>query len=223
MEDKKIDGSITNKLLSLYNVLLKFYGPLHWWPGETELEIIVGAILTQNTNWQNVSKALAKIKAEGLLEVEALFHIDEQYLANLIKSCGYYHLKARRLKNFINFFYQKYGGSLEKLFNRDWHIIREELLAINGIGPETADSILLYAGGKPVFVVDAYTRRIFERHGYFSLNENYEHIQQFFMQHLPPEPSLYNEFHAQLVMIGKNYCKRNNPGCQACPLFSFFD
>ncbi len=104
MEDKKIDGSITNKLLSLHNVLLKFYGPLHWWPGETELEIIVGAILTQNTNWQNVSKALAKIKAEGLLEVEALFHIDEQYLANLIKSCGYYNLKPRRLKNFISFF-----------------------------------------------------------------------------------------------------------------------
>jgi endonuclease-3 related protein len=222
MEDKKIDCSITNKLLSLHNVLLKFYGPLHWWPGETELEIIVGAILTQNTNWQNVSKALEKIKAEGLLEVEELFHVDEQYLAKLIKSCGYYNLKARRLKNFINFFYQKYGGSLEKLFNRDWHIIREELLAINGIGPETADSILLYAGGKAVFVVDAYTSRIFKRHGYFSDNEDYERIQQFFMQYLPPEPSLYNEFHAQLVMVGKNYCKRNNPACQACPLFSFF-
>ena len=203
----------------MYRVLLEFYEPLHWWPGESKLEIMVGAILTQNTNWHNASKAIQKLKEEGLLNISALLLISEEPLGKLIKPCGYYNLKAIRLKNFINFLYYKFGGSIEKLFKTDWQILREELLKVNGIGPETADSILLYAGEKPVFVVDAYTKRIFWRHGYLSGKENYQEIQHFFMKHLPPDHSLYNEFHAQLVMVGKDYCKKNNPICSQCPLF----
>ena len=203
----------------MYQVLLEFYEPLHWWPGESKLEIMVGAILTQNTNWHNASKAIQKLKEEGLLNISALLLISEESLGKLIKPCGYYNLKAIRLKNFINFLYYKFGGSIEKLFKTDWQILREELLKVNGIGPETADSILLYAGEKPVFVVDAYTKRIFWRHGYLSGKENYQEIQHFFMTHLPPDHSLYNEFHAQLVMVGKDYCKKNNPICSQCPLF----
>jgi endonuclease-3 related protein len=205
----------------MHQVLLEFYEPLHWWPGESKLEIMVGAILTQNTNWQNVSKAIQKLKEEGLLDISALLLINEESLGKLIKPCGYYNLKARRLKNFINFLCYKFDGSIEKLFKTDWQILREELLKVNGIGPETADSILLYAGEKPVFVVDAYTKRIFSRHGYLSGKENYLEIQHSFMTHLPSDHSLYNEFHAQLVMLGKDYCKKNNPICPQCPLFPF--
>ncbi len=213
--------NISSQLWSMHQTLLKFYGPLHWWPGETELEIIVGAILTQNTNWQNVSKAIERMKEEGILNVSRLFQIDKEYLGRIIKPCGYYNLKAQRLKNFINFFYCKYNGSVDKLFSGDWQILRAELLKIDGIGPETADSILLYAGKKPIFVVDSYTRRIFIRHGYLSPKARYEEIQQFFMSHLSPEQSVYNEFHAQLVMVGKQYCKKNNVDCQNCPLSPF--
>lgn len=216
-----VNHTIINQLWSIHQTLLKFYGSLQWWPGKTKLEIMVGAILTQNTNWRNVSKAIQKLEEEGLLDVSALLCIDEESLGKLIRSCGYYNLKSRRLKNFINFFYYKYQGSVEKLFSCDWQVLRAELLKVNGIGPETADSILLYAGEKPVFVVDTYTKRIFFRHGYFSGKENYQEIQRFFMTHLPQNHFLYNEFHAQLVMVGKDYCKKNNPICSQCPLLSF--
>lgn len=214
--------NISNELKAIHQRLLKFYGPLHWWPGETPLEIMIGAILTQNTSWQNVVKAIQNIKKEGLLDVSALLAISEERLATLIRSSGYYNLKASRLKNFISYFYEKYRGSTEQLFSLEWKVLREELLAINGIGPETADSILLYAGGKPVFVIDAYTRRIFERHGYLNGKESYQDIQQFFMSYLPPQVSLFNEFHAQLVMVGKDYCLKNNPKCRICPLYPLF-
>jgi endonuclease III related protein len=217
MEDK----NITTRLLAIHQCLSNFFGPLHWWPGDSDLEIMVGAILTQNTNWQNVSRAIDMIKSEELLDVKALFNIDELHLGGLIKSCGYFNLKARRLKNFIHFFYLRYGGSTEKMFDLDWRTLRKELLDVNGIGPETADSILLYAGKKPVFVIDAYTRRIFQRHGYISLQDSYEQIQQYFMRHLPKDHRLYNEYHAQIVMVGKNYCNRKNPNCQDCPLSIF--
>lgn len=211
-----------NQLLLIHQTLLKFYGPLNWWPGKSKLEIIIGAILTQNTNWQNVSKAITRMEEKGLIDVSALFHIDIDSLGEIIRSSGYYNLKARRLKNFVEFLCHKYAGSIENLFSRDLKYLREELLQINGIGPETADSILLYAGEKPIFVVDAYTRRIFYRHKYFSFKESYEKIQHFFMTHLPEDYKLYNEFHAQVVMIGKDFCKKNNPECKACPLNSFF-
>ncbi len=218
MADKK---DTTKELMTIFQCLAKSFGPLYWWPGDSNLEIMVGAILTQNTNWQNVTKAIEKIKKEELLNVGTLYFIDEKYLAQLIKSCGYFNLKARRLKNFISFFYQKYNGSTEKMFNRDWRTLRLELLQVNGIGPETADSILLYAGEKPVFVVDAYTRRIFQRHKYVSPKDNYQQIQDYFMKHLPQDQLIYNEFHAQIVMVGKKYCKRKNPNCQDCPLAIF--
>ncbi|MBN2395979.1 MAG: endonuclease III domain-containing protein [Candidatus Atribacteria bacterium] len=218
MEEQKI----SERLLSMHRCLSDFYGPLHWWPGDTSLEIILGAFLTQNTNWANAEKAIQKIKKEKLLSVETLFHLSEEQLSLLIKSCGYYHLKARRIKNFLFFLSEKYSGSLEDMFNQDWQILRKELLNINGIGPETADSILLYAGNKPVFVVDAYTKRIFfDRHGYFLSEYNYEQMQKFFMKNLPDDYLIYNEFHAQIVMIGKNYCKRKNPDCFNCPLSKF--
>jgi len=211
-----------NILLSIHYCLYDFFGPLHWWPADEELEVIVGTILTQNTNWKNVSKALKIIKENNLLNVRTLFEIDEKYLGTLIKPCGYYNLKAKRLKNFISFFYQKYKGSTKKMFSKDCWLLREELLNINGIGPETADSILLYAGEKPVFVVDAYTKRIFKRHKLLSEKDNYEQIQRYFMEQLPSDERLFNEFHAQIVMVGKKYCKRNNPDCQKCPLSEFF-
>ena len=182
---------------------------------------MVGAILTQNTNWQNVTKAIKRIKEYNLLKVTELYNIDEKDLAQLIKSCGYYNLKAKRLKNFINYFYQFYDGSTEKMFRQDCYILREELLKINGIGQETADSILLYAGEKTVFVIDSYTRRILQRHKMIHFDSNkdsYEKIQMFFMNNLPQDHKLYNEFHAQIVMVGNNYCKPGNPDCQNCPL-----
>lgn len=211
-----------SKLLLIHKRLSDFFGPLNWWPGDSALEVMIGAILTQNTNWENVSKAIKKIKEKELLNVKALFQIDEQQLSQLIKSCGYYNLKAKRLKNFIRFFYQKYDGLTEKMFKEDWQYLRGELLTVNGIGQETADSILLYAGGKPVFVVDAYTRRIFQRHELVSSENSYGQIQQYFMKNLPEDYRLYNEFHAQIVMVGKKYCKRNNPNCPDCPLSTFF-
>lgn len=210
-----------NRLLLIYRHLSGFFGPLHWWPGDSKLEIIIGAILTQNTNWQNVSKAIKNLKENDLLDVKALFESDEGYLAKLIRPCGYYNLKAKRLKNFISFFYGKYDGIAEVMFSKDCWLLREELLTINGIGPETADSILLYAGNKPIFVVDAYTKRIFQRHKLVSEKDDYEQIQRYFMKNLPQDCHLYNEFHAQIVMLGKNYCKRNNPNCQDCPLAEF--
>lgn len=212
-----------SSLLSIHHCLLDCFGPMNWWPGDSALEIMVGAILTQNTNWNNVTKAIKRLKSKDLLNVKSLINIDEQYLGQLIKSCGYYNLKAKRLKNFISFFYQKYHGSIDLLFNNnnDLFSLRGELLSVNGIGPETADSILLYAGEKPIFVVDAYTRRIFQRHKYISSEDNYEQIQQYFMKNLPMDYKLYNEFHAQIVMLGKKYCKRNNPNCQDCPLSDF--
>ena len=215
------NNTITVRLLALHQCLLNFFGHLLWWPGDSDLEIMIGAILTQNTNWQNVIKVIKKMKEEELLDVKALFYSDEKYLGQLIKSCGYYNLKAKRLKNFIFFFHQKYNGSTERMFNWDWQLLRKELLAVNGIGPETADSILLYAGRKPVFVVDAYTLRIFQRHEHISSGDSYEQVQQYFMRSLPQDCGLYNEFHAQIVMVGKNYCKRRNPNCRECPLSEF--
>lgn len=216
-----IDNDVRKNLLLIHQYLNNFYGPLHWWPGDSSLEIMVGAILTQNTNWQNVSKAIERLKKEKLLDVKALWQIEEEKLGQRIRSCGYFNLKARRLKHFIRFFYLNYGGSTEKMFNQDWRSLREELLHINGIGPETADSILLYAGEKPVFIIDNYTRRIFQRHKLIPPNESYNQIQEYFMKYLPSNHSLYNEFHAQIVMVGKTYCKPRSPNCRDCPLSTF--
>jgi len=205
-------------LLKIYNSLYNYFGPLKWWPGDTPFEIMVGAILTQNTSWSNVEKAINNLKIENLLEPRKLYRINQENLAQLIKPSGYYNIKARRLKNFVNIFVNDFEGSAEKMFLGDGKELRKKLLNVNGIGPETADSILLYAGKKPFFVVDAYTKRIFSRHKLISEDASYHQIQEFFSQNLDQDVKLFNEFHAQIVMLGKTICTSKNPDCAKCPI-----
>ncbi|HOF04925.1 MAG TPA: endonuclease III domain-containing protein [Syntrophales bacterium] len=201
-----------------YRLLDDHFGNLHWWPGESPLEVVVGAILTQNTAWANVEKAITLLKRSALLSAPAITEIAEQDLAEAIRPSGYYHVKARRLKAFFFFLRDEFEGSLEKMFTEDPWKLRQKLLAIKGIGAETADSILLYAGGKPVFVVDAYTRRILVRHGIIAVSAGYGEIQRLFMDHLPHDASLFNQYHALIVNAGKRYC-RKTPRCRECPLY----
>jgi len=205
-------------LLKIYNSLYNHFGPLNWWPGDTPFEIMVGAILTQNTSWSNVVKAINNLKKENLLEPQKLYRINREKLAQLIKPSGYYNIKAQRLKNFVNLFVNDFEGSAEKMFSGDGRELRKKLLNINGIGPETADSILLYAGKKPFFVVDAYTKRVFSRHKLISKDSTYYQIQEFFSQNLDRNVELFNEFHAQIVMLGKTICTSKNPDCVKCPI-----
>jgi endonuclease III related protein len=201
----------------IFNKLYKSFGPQYWWPGETPFEVIVGAILTQNTNWGNVEKALNNLKENNFLSPKGLNSISRKKLAHLIKPAGYFNVKALRLKNFMNFLFGEYQGSLKKMAKEDGIILRERLLSINGIGPETADSILLYAFEKPVFVVDAYTKRIFSRHNVVDAEDDYHAIQKIFIDFLPRNVKLFNEYHALIVRLGKYYCK-TKPLCEECPL-----
>lgn len=204
-------------LPKIYDKLFTFFGPQHWWPGDTAFEIIVGAILTQNTSWNNVKKAIDNLKAENLLTPAALKKVSTKKLAKLIRSSGYFNQKTKKLKNFIFFLFSRYQGNLSKMLKRDSLKLREELLNVNGIGPETADSILLYAASKPVFVVDAYTKRIFSRHNLIKQSFNYAQIQEIFMNNLKPNVKLFNEYHALIVKLGKDICK-TKPNCSICPL-----
>ena len=212
-----MDSSST-LLWNIYQKMHNAFGPQHWWPGETPFEIIIGAILTQNTNWQNVEKAIDNLKRNKRLTPLGLKKIPTRNLARLIRSSGYYNIKAKRLKEFINFMFDKYSGNLKLMFRKKLPQLRQELLNIKGIGPETADSILLYAAGKPVFVVDTYTKRILHRHNILNHNSSYSEIQQLFMKNLPHRTKLFNEYHALLVKLGKEYCKKT-PKCSECPLF----
>jgi len=205
-------------LLKIYKSLYNYFGPLNWWPGDSPFEIMVGAILTQNTAWGNVEKAINNLKKENLLEPQKLYRINQEGLARLIKPSGYYNIKAQRLKSFITFFMKEYSGSEKKMFSDDGEELRRKLLKIKGIGPETADSILLYAGNKPFFVVDAYTKRIFSRHKLIPKDTTYHQIQEFFVQNLDKDVKLFNEFHAQIVMLGKTICTSRNPTCSKCPI-----
>jgi endonuclease III related protein len=204
-------------LLRLYRLLLSHFGPRHWWPADTPFEVMVGAILTQNTAWSNVEKAIASMKAEDVMTPESVAAIDIRKLRQLIRSSGYYNQKADRLKLYVRYFLAEYGGAIKKMAAEDTAALRSKLLALKGIGPETADSILLYALGKPVFVVDAYTRRAFARLGFIPPDADYHSTQQFFTARLPRDLALYNDFHAQIVYLGKDYC-RTKPRCDACPL-----
>jgi endonuclease-3 related protein len=212
LRDKK------SKLPTIYEALFDSFGPQHWWPGDTPLEVIVGAILTQNTAWANVEKAITNLRRNGALTLSGLRLLDGRRLASLIKPSGYYNQKAVKLKAFIAFLDREYGGSLSRMTREKTAALREALLGVHGIGPETADSILLYACGKPVFVVDAYTGRILRRHHIISEDAGYKEIQQLMMSELPRSVKLYNEFHALLVKLGKEYCKKKNPRCGECPL-----
>jgi endonuclease III related protein len=209
-------------LIVAYHALNDHFGNLHWWPGDSPLEIIVGAILTQNTAWQNVEKAIANMKKAHLLYTEALLAIPESSLAEFIRPSGYYNIKAKRLKSFFTFIQDCFHGNLDVMLREETQALREKLLQIKGIGDETADSILLYAGGKPVFVVDAYTRRILMRHGVIRERATYGEIQRLFMERIPHDAPLYNQYHALLVNTGKNYCKKK-PRCQVCPLNQLYE
>ncbi len=202
----------------MYTTLNEYFGDLHWWPGETPFEIALGAILTQNTNWQNVKIAITQLKHADLLDPFGLYAADEVRIAGLIKSSGYFNIKTKRLKAFLHFLQAEYGGNMGRMFQEDLWPLREKLLDVKGIGKETADSILLYGGGKPVFVVDAYTRRILERHDIITGKWSYEEIQALFMDNLPEDAKLYNQYHALLVNTGKYFCKKKTPECQRCPL-----
>jgi endonuclease III related protein len=207
------------KILQVYHHLLKTLGPQHWWPGDTPFEIIVGAILTQNTNWQNVVKAIHNLREADLLDPHTLYNVPPEELEELIRPAGYFRVKARRLRSVLKFILERYDGSLEKMFRAGLPELREELLAVNGIGPETADSILLYAGNLPTFVVDAYTHRVLARHGWIGFEADYHQIQDYLLSSLPQDVQLYNEFHALIVHLGKHYCKKTDPKCRECPLF----
>ena len=196
-----------------YRILDDHFGNLHWWPGDSPLEVIVGAILTQNTAWKNVETAIAALRRHALLSVTALMDIPERELAGMIRPSGYYNVKSRRLKAFLAFLRDEFRGSLDVMFSEDVPMLRQKLLGIKGIGAETADSILLYAGGKPVFVVDAYTRRILSRHGIVATRSSYGEIQRLFMDRLPADAALFNQYHALIVYTGKNYC-RKQPGAR---------
>ncbi len=203
----------------IYSTLLGHFGPQKWWPGDTAFEVMVGAVLTQNTNWSNVSKAITNLKNDNLLSFQSLDCLPEHLLAEKIRSSGYYNLKAKRLKNLLALIRcEAPDGDLDLLFSADTEVLREKLLSVKGIGPETADSILLYAAHKPVFVVDAYTYRILTRHGLIGEETDYHEMQSLFMDNLENDVQLFNEYHALIVRVGKEFCKKSNPKCDKCPL-----
>ena len=208
-----------HQLMNIFQRLYGAFGPLHWWPGETPFEVMVGAILTQNTSWRNVEKAIQRLKAKGVLNIRGIHQLKRSQLASLIKSSGYYRIKAERLKGFVDFMCKEYGGSIQKMRRGRMDVLRGKLLEVKGIGPETADSILLYGLKKPIFVVDAYTKRILSRHGMINERASYEEIQKLFMNHLPRNEKLFNEYHALFVHLGKTLCKKM-PRCDKCPLNS---
>ncbi len=206
------------KLKVIFRKLYSKFGPQHWWPAENSFEVIVGAILTQGTNWLNVENAIARLKAKKVLHPEKLYRMSPDKISALIKSTGYHNIKAKRIKEFLKFFFEVYQGDLKKMSQDDPRKLRKLLLSVNGIGPETADSILLYALNKPVFVVDAYTKRIFFRHGLIKEEADYAQMQDIFMRNLKNSVKIFNEYHALLVRLGKDYCRKQDPKCGICPL-----
>jgi len=208
------------RLREMYTLLLDHFGPQNWWPAETELEVMVGAVLTQNTNWSNVEKAISNLRKRNLLSLEGLSTVPLVELAGDIRPAGYFNIKAKRLRNLVNFIVERYEGDLSAFLDEETQALREGLLSVKGIGPETADSILLYAARRPVFVVDAYTHRILGLHGMIDDEAGYYELQQFLMGHLPEDHVLFNEFHALIVQTGKTYC-RKKPICSRCPLLEW--
>ncbi len=212
------DKEISRQLTSIYRALFRAYGPQHWWPGGTPFEVMVGAVLTQNTSWTNVERAIANLKRERVLNYSRMFKVTPKKLALLIRPSGYFNVKTKRLRHLLLFIHTRYSGSLARMFAADPARLRQQLIEVNGIGPETADSILLYAGGKPFFVVDAYTKRIFSRQGLIAGNADYRTMQDLFMANLTRDTRLYNEYHALIVRIGKELCKKAKPVCSECPI-----
>ncbi|MHC4501002.1 MAG: endonuclease III domain-containing protein [Planctomycetota bacterium] len=208
---------LQENLTEIYELLFARFGGQDWWPGETPFEIMVGAILTQNTNWGNVEKAIGNLKSGNLLDPEGLDNIEVSELADHIRAAGYFNVKAKRLKNFVDWLFANYGGELKELETVGTEQLRAELLGVRGIGRETADSILLYALNREVFVVDTYTARVTVRHGLIEAEADYEQLRELFESNLPCDVRLYNEYHALLVRVGKEFC-RPKPRCGGCPL-----
>ncbi len=248
---RPIGSNAEEKVRLIYRKLAQAWGPQHWWPAETPLEVIVGAILTQNTSWTNVERAMAQLREAGALSLEGIRNIPVTQLEVLVRSSGYFRQKAQRLKDFLAFVDAKHGGSLERMFATPSEELRAELLTQKGIGMETADSILLYAGLHSVFVVDAYTRRVFERHGVVNEPAKYDQIRLLVERALAAEEipgasagldgmrpvvhpasamssaqqsnrtRVYNEMHGLLVQVAKHYCDKRRPKCDTCPLGDF--
>ncbi len=211
------DQSLGQALIDIYRRLLDRFGPQHWWPAEEPFEVIVGAILTQSAAWGNVEKAIANLKRAEALPPKKLRQLPLSRLAKLVHPCGYYNAKALKLKSFAFWLGNHYADDLNRLFANNTDDLRQQLLSVHGIGRETADSISLYAAGKPVFVIDAYTRRILSRIGLAPEKDSYTGYQAFFMEHLPADTELFNEYHALLVHLGKDVCRRR-PLCPQCCL-----
>jgi endonuclease-3 related protein len=209
---------MTAILEEVYDRLLEAFGPQQWWPGESPFEVMVGAVLTQNTNWKNVEKAIGNLREADLLDPLALYEVAAEELEELIRPAGYFRVKTVRLRSLLQLVVEQYGGSLEEMFSLDLTTLREQLLGVHGIGPETADSILLYAAEKPSFVVDTYTSRILSRHGWIDPEADYHAIRDHMQSSLPEDVGLYNEYHALLVRLGKDYCRKSKPKCDECPL-----
>ncbi len=219
---KKRDKDSGKLFLNIYHCLFNKFGPQYWWPGDSPFEIMIGAILTQNTNWKNVEKAINNIKKAKLMNPQKLLKNMDR-IPDLIKPSGFYRLKSKRLIAFLKYFVENYEGNIANFETMATEIIRKELLSIPGIGYETADSILLYALGRPVFVVDAYTRRILSRHKLINQDAHYDEIKRLFEGNLYKDTQLYNEYHALIVRLGKEFCKKNEPLCNICPLFNIFN
>jgi endonuclease-3 related protein len=210
-------------LLEMFDAMLSALGPSQWWPAETPFEVCLGALLTQNTQWSNVEKAMQSLREQGVLTPEDLFSLPDEVLAELIRPAGYFRVKTVRIKNFLYFLQEEVGFDLDLFMTYSLEELREKLLAVRGIGPETADSMLLYAFQLPSFVVDAYTARIFQRHLLVPEDIGYQELRYFFMDVLPKDTMLFNEYHALLVRVGKNWCKKKQTACEMCPLFPFLE
>jgi endonuclease-3 related protein len=214
------NAEVRRTLDEYYNSLCEL-GAQHWWPGKTKFEVIVGAILTQSTSWVNVELAIRNLREKKMLSPAALERVKLGQLANLIRPSGYFRQKAKRLKTFVEFLRRNFQGSLARMFRTSTGELRERLLEVHGIGPETADSILLYAGGRPVFVADTYSKRILARHGWIGEKAEYEEVRGFFEDHMERDAQRFNEFHALIVQAGKQWCRPRDPLCAECPLGRF--
>ena len=206
-------------LMAIYNRLLSYFGPQGWWPAETPYEVVVGAILTQNTSWRNVERAIDNLRRYNLLDEEKILDTSIEVLKDLIRVAGFYNIKSRRLKNITEYIVKNYTSTegLKKC-NKDLYNLREELLSIKGVGRETADTILLYSLERPIFVVDNYTRRILSRWGIVEENLDYDRIRTLFESNIPRDIEIYKEYHALIVQLGKTFCRKRRPRCEECPL-----
>jgi endonuclease-3 related protein len=213
-----VDKRINRELLNIYQIMLQKNGPRHWWPADSKLEMIIGAILTQFVSWKNVTIAIDNLKRLNLLSIEAIHSIENEKLEEHIRCTRFFKQKARKLKEFCSYIVNNYDGDLEEFLSKEIPDLRKELLSLYGIGEETADCIILYASYKPIFVVDAYTRRIYSRLGYFKEDIKYKDMQKFFMNNIEPDTNLYNEYHAQIDGVGSHYCFSQNPDCNGCPI-----